>query len=98
MECAELQRGLFAGYQEWCILAEKCSCKRVDQLMLRNSVFRVRNFEISSVLSSNEVDLMKLRNRVFMIRNAQKCAIFSSNETNLLMLRKGFFSLRNVQI
>ncbi len=39
--------------------------KRDDLLMLRNSVFTVRNVENWAVLSSNDVDLLMLTNRVF---------------------------------
>ena len=51
--------------------------KMDDLLMLRNSVFSVRNVELWAVLSSNEVDLLKFRNRVFRQRNDQKCAVHS---------------------
>ena len=46
MNCAELQGGLFADCQEWHFQASNVqvravpSCKRVDLLMLMNSVFR----------------------------------------------------------
>ena len=48
-------------------LSDKSSTilKRDDLLMLRNSVFTVRNVEIWAVLSSNEDDLLMLKNRVF---------------------------------
>ena len=52
MNCAELQGGLFADCQEWNFrlrnvqIREVPSCKKVDLLMLRNSVFRVRKVEI----------------------------------------------------
>ena len=48
-------------------LSDKSSniLKRNDLLMLRNSVFTVRNVENWAVLSSNDVDLLMLTNRVF---------------------------------
>ena len=51
--------------------------KRDDLLMLRNSVFTVRNVELWAVLSSNEVDYLMLKNRVFTKRNDQKFAVQS---------------------
>ena len=58
-------------------LSDKSSniLKRNDLLMLRNSVFTVRNVENWAVLSSNDVDLPMSTNRVFRKRNGQKCAM-----------------------
>ena len=66
--------------------------------MIRNSVFRVRNFEIWAVLSSNEVELLIPRLCDFMLRNVQKCAVPSRKGVDLLMLKNRLFRLRRVQI
>ena len=42
--------------------------KRVDLLMLRNRVFRLRIVQICKALSSNEFVLLILRNRVFRVQ------------------------------
>ena len=97
MVCAELQGDLFVDCQEWYFQGAKLkdkstiSCKRVDLLMLRNSVFRVRNVEIWAVLSSNEVDLLMHRNRVFRLRNVEKCAVPSRKGVVLFILRNRVF-------
>ena len=58
-ECVELQVCLFADYQKMHFQVSKrsdkavTSRKRVDLLMFKYSVFRVRNFEICAVLSCN---------------------------------------------
>ena len=72
-------------------------CKRVDLLMLRNRVFRERNVQIWSVMSSNKVDLLMLRNRVFSLRNIQKLAVLCSREFHFLMLRNPVYRLGNFQ-
>ena len=59
MDCVELQGGQIADSQEWDLMLRKDqiirvpSCKRVYLLMLRNSLFTVRNIEIWAVQTSN---------------------------------------------
>ena len=59
MDCIELQGGQIADSQEWDLMLRKDqiirvpSCKRIYLLMLRNSVFTVRNIDIWAVQSSN---------------------------------------------
>ena len=65
--------------------------------MFRNSVFNLRNFQISAVPSYKRVDLLILRNCLFSLRNVQIWAVLSINEVDLLMLRNIVFRLRNVQ-
>ena len=81
MDCAEVVGRLFADRLAFSIskLLDKSSniLKSDDLIMLRNSVFTVRNAEIWAVLSSNEVDLLKHKNRLFRQRNDQKCAVQS---------------------
>ena len=77
MDCMELQGGLFADCQELYLRLRKFqirtvpSCKKVDLILLRISVFRARNIEIWAVMSSNEDDFLMLTNRVFRLRNDQ---------------------------
>ncbi len=87
MDCDEQKECLFVDSQEWDFQAADSS-KRVDLLMLRNSVFTVRKVEIWSELSSNEVNLLMLRNRIFRLRIVQKYEVSSRKGVNLLMLRR----------
>ncbi len=68
MEFLQLQVCLLGESQEWYFQVSKRSdnCSNIPResgfLMFTYSVFRVRNFEICAVLSSNEVDLLMLKN------------------------------------
>ena len=59
---AVLFGGRSADIQEFCFQAAKFQiwtlpkCKGVYLLIVRNSIFRLRNVELLAVLSSNEVD------------------------------------------
>ena len=84
MDCVEVQGDLSSDFNEWYSRLRSFqiravpSCKKVDLIILRNSVFRTRNIEIWAVMSSNEVDLLMLRNRVFSLRIVQKYAVPSA--------------------
>ena len=77
MSCAELQGGLFADAQESRFQGAKrtnigrVSSNEVDLLMLKNLVFRVRNFQKCAMLSFKGGDLLMLRNRVLKLPNFQ---------------------------
>ena len=63
-------------------------------LMLRNSVFRLRNVEIRAVLSSNEVDLLVLRNRVLRLRKVHICVVLHWNVVVQLIFTNSVFKLQ----
>ena len=70
---------------------------KVDLLMLRNLVFRLRIAQKWALPSRNGVDLLMLRNRVFRMQNIQTCEVATCKDFYLLKLRKHVLRLRNVQ-
>ena len=80
MDCVEVQVSVFADSQNGFFRFETFKYEQYnpemdDLLMLRNSVFTVRNVEIWAVLYSNEVDLLMLKKRVCRLRIVQKCSV-----------------------